>query len=221
MIIAVKTIEQQEKEWEELLADYADLQQAFAEAPSSWQAWEPNEVTGEWWTGQWATIGAAGFIWMVGSPVAFGALCSGPLFGPAPPQAIVGAVVTAASMVAGFAGFFASQKRATPWQPVREVVEQESAVGSVEQVRETLADTQRQLQAGELSSSQANAIMKLAAMQAQVADQGGGWLAAPAAEAKGPVVKRWRSGRGWVRVQRGGKQKWVAAEVLGWSPVAA
>ena len=35
MIIAVKTIEQQEKEWEELLADYADLQQAFAEAPEA------------------------------------------------------------------------------------------------------------------------------------------------------------------------------------------
>jgi len=35
MIIAVKTIEQQEKEWQELLADYADLLRAFAEAPES------------------------------------------------------------------------------------------------------------------------------------------------------------------------------------------
>ena len=98
-------------------------------APDSWEAWQPEAIETPWWCGQWGSAGAAAFIWFAGSPVVMGSLCSGPIFGPTPVSGIVGAIVAGAGMVGAFIAFASAAKKSTPWQPVREEVEQPAPVG--------------------------------------------------------------------------------------------
>ena len=185
--------------------------------PDSWWSWDPAHVPIPWWCGSWAAVGAFAACYMAGAPMAMMSFSSGPLFGPVPSSAIVSGILTTVGWVGAFAAFFRFQRRSLPWVPVR-VEQVEVAAGSPEEIQQVLSDTVQDLREGKIKTSAANSIMRAAALQSQLSEQGGlagAWSAGRQGEA-GPAVKKWVNGRGFVKVQKGSRQAWHPAEEYGW-----
>jgi len=186
--------------------------------PESWGVWDPVPVEVPWWCTSGASVAAFVACYCAGAPLSLLSFSSGPIFGPVPVEAIISGVVVTVGWVGAFAGFFAFQRKSTPWVPVREEVKQEVAVGSVEEVRQVLSDTVKKVREGKLKTSAANTILKISAVQAQLGEGGGlaGVLGGQEGVVQGPAVKRWVNGRGFVRVQKAGRKAWHSAEEYGW-----